>query len=115
MQNSLFDFLCSSLIPILRADISAGTAGNVHLILILVTAVGASPNELSVLIFNNLDLAVVAAALAIVALGIKLGIHNIVVNISHNAEYGGDVILHIGNFNVADRTAGRETLEFRLE
>ena len=50
MQNALFDFLRSALIPELGSDIAAGTSGNIHLILVAVSAVRAFPDELAVLV-----------------------------------------------------------------
>ena len=69
MQHSVLDLLGSSLVPVLGADIAAGAAGNVHLILVGVAAVGADPDQLAVGIFLDLDLAVVAAALAVIGFG----------------------------------------------
>jgi hypothetical protein len=43
MQHAVFNFLRAALIPELRADIAAGTAGNVQLCLIAVAAFRAFP------------------------------------------------------------------------
>ena len=69
MQNSLFNFLRSSLIPELGADITAGAAGNVQLVLVAVAALGALPHQLAV-ILHDLDLAVIAAHLTVIRLGV---------------------------------------------
>ena len=71
VQNSVFNFLGTTLVPILGADVAAGTAGHIHLVLVLVAALGAGPDQLAV-IFPNLDLTVIAAALAVVGLGVQL-------------------------------------------
>ena len=64
MQHAVLDLLGAALIPELGADITAGAAGNVQLVLVAVAALGALPHQLAV-ILHDLDLAVVAAALAI--------------------------------------------------
>ena len=69
MKHSLFNFLCSALIPELCSDVSAGTSCNVELALVTVSAMRAFPYELSV-ILDDLDLAVVAAYLTVIALRI---------------------------------------------
>ena len=79
MKNSVLNLLRSALIPELRTDIAAGTARNIHFVLVAVMAVGALPNEFPVL-FDNLDFAVVAANLAIVALSVQLSIHDVVID-----------------------------------
>ena len=83
MKNSLFNLLSSALIPELCSDVSAGSARYVHLVLITVSAVGAFPNELAVFVVNDLDLTVVSAYLAVIALGIKLCVHDVLVDVLH--------------------------------
>ena len=83
MKDSVLDLLGTSLIPKLCSYIAAGTAGNIKLILIFVAAVRAAPNELA-LFFNDFDFAVISANLAIIALCVELGIHDMIVNILHN-------------------------------
>ena len=73
MQHALADFLRAALIPELSSDIAAGTARNVHFALILVAAVGADPHQLAVLILFDGNLAVKAADLTVIALGVQLG------------------------------------------
>lgn len=48
MKHSFLNFLSSALIPILRANVSAGTSCDVHLGLITVAAMGTFPHELAV-------------------------------------------------------------------
>ena len=88
MKNSILNFACSSLVPILCSYVTAGPSGNVHLGLIAVLAVGALPNKLAVSILNDHDLTVISANLTEVALCIKLCVHNIVIdktNYFHNS------------------------------
>jgi hypothetical protein len=56
------DLLGSALVPILRADVAAGSSCNVHLELVTVAALGALPNQLTVII-GNADLTIKAADL----------------------------------------------------
>ena len=95
MQDAILDLLCSALIPVLGTDIAAGTAGNIHLALVGIAAVGALPDQLAV-IFLDLDLTVVAASLAVVGLGIQLGVNDVVVDILHHLQHCVDVLLHVG-------------------
>ena len=62
MQNSVFYLACSALIPILCANVTAGSASHVHGGLVTVVTVGTLPKELSALV-NHLDLTVPAADL----------------------------------------------------
>ena len=100
MNISMKNFICSTLIPELCADVSAGSARHVHLILIAVVAVGAFPNELAVF-FHDSDLAVESAYLTVVALGVQLGIHDVVVDKLDDLQHSGQVVLHIGHFQIS--------------
>ncbi len=70
MENPLLDLLGSSLVPELGSDVSAGTAGYIELVLVGVAAVGAAPDQLAVLVLLDLDLSVISAYLAVIALGV---------------------------------------------
>ena len=63
MQNALLNFLRSALVPELCAYISAGAAGNIHFILVGITAVGATPNEFAVGILYYFNFAVPTAVI----------------------------------------------------
>ena len=106
MKNSFFDLLSSALIPELCSDVSAGSACYVHLVLIAVSAVGAFPDELAVFVVDNLDLTVVSAYLAVIALGIELSIHDVLIDVLHYGNDSIDVVLKVGYLNVADSAAG---------
>ena len=106
MKNSFFNLLCSSLIPELSSDVSAGSACYVHLVLIAVSAVGAFPDELAVFVVDNLDLTVVSAYLAVIALGVELSVHDVLIDVLHYGNDSIDVVLKVGNLNVADCTSG---------
>ena len=104
MKYPFLYFLCSALIPKLRAYIAAGAAGNVHFRLITVFTVGTLPNKLLIL-FNNLYLSVIAAHLTKIALGVKLCVHDIIVNKFHNLHHSLDIIVHVGYLNIRYGTA----------
>ena len=106
MHNPLFDLLGAPLVPELGSDIAAGAPGYIHLILVSVAALGAFPDQLVVLIFQDVDFAVITAALAVIAFRVQLRLHNMVINMLHHGQYGVNIILHIGHFHVADGSAG---------
>ena len=114
MQHAILDLLRASLVPELSADITAGAAGNVQLVLIAVAALGALPHQLAV-ILHDLDLAIVAAHLTVVGLGVQLGVHDVVVDELQHAYDGFQIVLHIGHFHIADGTARGQTLEVGLK
>ncbi len=64
--------------------------------------VRAFPDQLSILIFFNLDLSVISTAFTVVTLCIQLCIHNVIVNILHNRKYCRNIVLHIRYFDVTD-------------
>ena len=66
VQDAVADLLGAALVPELGSDVSAGTARHVELLLVAVAALRALPHELAV-VLDDLDLAVVAAFLAVVA------------------------------------------------
>ena len=74
----------------------------------------ALPDQLAV-VLHDLDLAVVATHLAVVRLGVELGVHDVVVDELHDADDGLEVVLHVGDLDVGDGAAGGETLELALE
>ena len=68
MQHSVFDFLRPTLVPELGSDVAAGTSCHEQLILVAVAAVRAFPDQLAGIVSDDLDLAVITAHLAVVAL-----------------------------------------------
>ena len=76
MQNAGGDLLGLTDVPEVLTEITAGTAGNVHLRVILVTASGTLP--LAVLVYG--DLTVESALVTVVTLGVELGVLNVIVN-----------------------------------
>ena len=114
MQHAVLDLLGAALVPELGADVAAGAAGHVQLALVTVAALGALPHQLAV-VLHDVDLAVVAADLAVVALGVQLGVHDVVVDELHHLDDRLQVVLHVGHLHVADGAAGAELLEIGLE
>ena len=114
MQHSVLDLGGSALVPELGADVAAGAAGDVQLVLVAVVALGAFPDQLAVL-RHDLDLTVVAADLAVVTLGVQLGVHDVLVDELHDLDNGLEVVLHVGHLHIADGTARGELLEVALE
>ena len=111
MQYAFPDLLGSSLIPVLAADVAAGSSCHVHFCLIGVMTVWTFPDQLAFLIRHDPDLSVITAHLTVIALGIKLRIHDIVVYEFHDIKHRLDIVLHIRHFHIAHRTAGRQCLE----
>ena len=70
MKHSLFDFLRSSLIPELRADVTASTACHIHLILIMISAIWAFPNQFAIFLYN-LNFTGISAYLTEITFGIQ--------------------------------------------
>ena len=106
MKHPLADFLRASLIPVLRADISACAPCDIHFALVAVSAFRTAPNKFSVGVFDDFDFTVKTALLAIVAFRIKLGIHYVVVDVSDYEKHCGYVVLHIGNLHIAYSATG---------
>lgn len=70
MKYAVFDLLRPALIPELCSDVATGSSGYKQVVLVTVATVRALPDKLAVLVGHDLDLTVVAADLAVVALRI---------------------------------------------
>ena len=114
MQHTVANFLRAALVPELGADIAAGAAGHIQLALVTVAALGAFPHQLAAL-FYDLDLTIIAAHLAIVALGVQLSIHDVFIDELDHIHGGIQIVLHIGHFHIADGAAGAQLLELALK
>ena len=115
MQHALFNFLGSALVPVLGSDIAAGSAGYVHGGLVGVAALRAFPDELSVVVFYNLDFAGVAALLAAVRFCVELGVHDVFVDVLQNCHNSRNVVFHVWNFNIAYGSAWTQLLELAFK
>ena len=115
VQYPVFDFLSTSLIPELGSDITTGSAGNAHFSLILISTVRAFPDQFAGLVFFDLDFSIVSAYFAVVALGIQLCVHDVVVDELHDGEHRRNIILHVRNFYVADGSTRGQLLECRFK
>ena len=67
------------------------------------------------LILDNLNLLVPTTALAVVRLGVELGVHDVVVDVPQHGHDRRDVVGEVGNLDVTDSAAGRELLELRFK
>ena len=116
MQYAILYFLRATLVPELSANITAGTTGNIKFRLITITTMRAFPNQLAI-VFDDGDLAVEAPDLAVVALCVEFCIHDVVVDIVQHLHNRFEVVLHIGNFDIADGATRRQWLEltFKLQ
>ena len=97
MQNPRLNLLCLAYIPVVLAEVTAGAACNAHFAVILVAAVRAFP--LVVVIYLNL--AVKAAAGALVALCVELSVLNVIINKLNYLGQCREVVGYIRNFNIA--------------
>ena len=70
MHYTLFDFLGTPLVPELCSDVTAGTSGNIHFVLIPIPTVRAFPEQFFVIVLDNPDFTVLAAYLTIIAFGV---------------------------------------------
>ena len=111
MKDTLFDLLCSSLIPELGSDITTGSARYTHHILVTVATVRALPYQFSVFVFYDLDFAGISTFHTVIALGIEFCIHDVVIDILHDGKYCIDIVLHVWHFHIADRSSRRQLLE----
>ena len=66
-------------------------------------------------VLNDLNFAGITAFLAIVALSVQLRVHDVVIDKAHDLNDSRDVVLHVGNLHIADRSAGGKCLELGLE
>jgi len=105
VKDSVLDLLCTSLIPELGSDITAGTSCNEESVLVAVAAVRALPHQLAIIVCHDLNLAVIATFLTVVALGVELCIENVVVYELHDFKDCVYVILEVWNLNIADGAA----------
>lgn len=114
MQHSIPDLLRPSLVPELASNIATSPAGNIHLALVGIPTLRALPHQL-IALFDDLDFAIPATDLTIVAFGIEFCIDDVLIDKLDDTKNSGEVVLHIGDFDIADGTTGRERLKFGLE
>ena len=82
--------------------------------LVPVATLGAFPDQFAT-VLHDLDLAVESAHLAVITLGVQLGVHDVVVDELDQGYDGGDVPLHIGDLCVTDHAAWRKRLKLGLK
>ena len=70
MKYAVFNLLRPALIPEVCSDVATGSTGNEQVVLVTVATVRALPDKLAILVGHDLNLAIIAANLAVVALRI---------------------------------------------
>ena len=112
---TLGNFLGFPDVPPLFAQVAAGPPHDSHPVPVPVVALGALPGGIAILIRHNLDLAVEAALVAVVALRVELRIHDVVVDELHHAFDGFDVVAQVRDLHVGDLSAAGDRLELGLK
>ena len=77
MKHTIADFFGAALVPELGSNIAQVRRATLSFSWSLVAAMRTFPHELAI-VFDNLDFAIKAAHLTVIALGIQLGIHDVV-------------------------------------
>ena len=67
------------------------------------------------LVLVDLNLPIISADFAVIALGVELRIHDVLIDELHNREHRRNVILQVRHLHIADCAARGELLELRLE
>lgn len=101
MENAVSNLLRSSSIPEVGSDVTAGASTDIHLTLISVMALRALPNKLAVFL-NDLNLSIESAFHAIIGFSIEFCVYDVVIDESHNLKHSRNVVLHVGDFNIAN-------------
>ena len=111
VQHPGLDLFGLAHVPEILAQIAASAARDVHLRVILIAAVGALP----LVVVVDDDLPVIAAHLAVVALGVELGVLDVVVDEADDLLQRFQVVAHIGDLHIGDTAAGGDFLELALK
>ena len=111
MHHSGINLFRLTHIPEILAKITACTSCNIHLRVILIAAVGALP----LVVVVDDDLPVIAAHLAVVALGVEFGVLDVVIDEADDLLQGLQIVAHIGDLHIGDAAAGGDLLELALK
>ena len=111
MSYARLDLLRFTDVPELLAQVPAGPANDIHLPMILIVANGALPLAFIV----DDDLSIKPAHLAVVALGVELGVLDVVIDEPHHILQRLQVVAHIGDLHVGDAAAAGNLLELALK
>ena len=115
MNVSFFNFLGSALVPVVEANVTTSSPGDIHLVLVSISALRTFPNQLAITIINNLNFSVPTTNLAIIALGVQFSVHDVIINKLHNAKNSRNIIGQVCDFNVTNSSTGGQLLESRLK
>ena len=108
-------FLGLADVPPLLAQVAAGTAYHREPVTVAVVALGALPDGVALLVVHDLDLTIEAALMAVVALGVELCVHDVVVDKLHHGLDGFRVVGHVGDLHIGDLAAAGDGLELGLK
>ena len=89
-------------VPEVLSEVTAGTAGNIHLAVVLIAALRALP--LVVVIYYYLTIE--AAYMAVIRLGVKLRILDVVIDEAYNLLHGIYVVAHVRYLHIRYASAG---------
>lgn len=78
------------------------SSNHAHLALVTIATVGTFPDELAIGVCDNLDFSVPPALTAVIGLGVQFCVHNVVVDVTNDFQHSRNVVLHVGDFYIAD-------------
>ncbi len=111
MQHSLWNLFRLPYIPKILSQIPASSSRYGHFLLIFIVALWA----FSFITIVDNDLSIKSTFVAVVRLGIKLSIHDIIIHKSDQTLEGSQIFLHIWHLNIGNRTSWRNTLKLRFK
>ena len=111
MKRPCVDLFCFSYIPEILSQITAGTSRHIHFIFILIVALWTFPLQI---IIDN-DLSIITTYMTVIGLCIKLRILDIIINKSNHILQCFQIVAHIRNLHIGDRSTGGNLLELALK
>ena len=107
MEDPTVDFLGPAVIPEVFSQVAAGSTDHGQGGLVGVASLGAFPLVMVV----ELDFSVKTTLGAVVGLGVKFSVLDVVVDETDNGFQGFQVVAHVGNFYIGDTASGGPVLE----
>ena len=111
MKHPILDFCCTALIPEICSQVAAASSNHLHLALVTIATVGAFPDELAISVCGNLDFSVPPTLTAVIGLGVQFCVHNVVVDVTNDLQHSRNVVLHVGDFYIADCQSAYESYQ----
>ena len=94
----------------------ASTSSNIHLVLICIATVRATPTKSAILlIFIDEDFTIITALVAVVRFGVQLCIHDVVVDVLHHFQHSRNVVAEVRGFNVTDTQLLLWTISYTMK